>query len=442
MQSSSHVARWIRLIADQGWDLHVFPVNGVEPNFDLAGVTIHWPLGRLDDALLPAGTEHPATDDTRFPEHRAAARLVSYGRIAAANPAHTLRRLRDRIASGVPSISMPDAVRRQLRLRFNYVRPAASFGPATAPRRPDLLATAIRELQPDLIHSMEFQHAGYLVLAARAQYGAGFPKWLATNWGSDIFYFGRFADHNAQIRKILGAIDFYSCECQRDVAIAQDYGYAGETLPVLPNSAGFDLDAIARLRSPLQPSRRRLVMVKGYEHFAGRALTALKVLERFADALKGYRIVLYSATPEPRRRALELRRAGTLDIEVLGWAPHARILTHFAQARIYLGISISDGISTSLLEAMAMGAFPIQTDTSCCNEWFVDGLGGFAVPPDDFDLICDRFRQALQDDALVDRARVVNEETVRTRLDNVKIKRTVVAMYQGLVKASKPRSEQ
>jgi hypothetical protein len=64
------------------------------------------------------------------------------------------------------------------------------------------------------------------------------------------------------------------------------------------------------------------------------------------------------------------------------------------------------------------------------------------VPPDDFDLICDRFRQALQDDALVDRARVVNEETVRTRLDNVKIKRTVVAMYQGLVKASKPRSEQ
>ena len=44
----------------------------------------------------------------------------------------------------------------------------------------------------------------------------------------------------------------------------------------------------------------------------------------------------------------------------------------FEEAKIYVGVSRSDGISTSLLEAMAMGAIPVQTSTSCCEEWFQD----------------------------------------------------------------------
>jgi glycosyltransferase involved in cell wall biosynthesis len=66
---------------------------------------------------------------------------------------------------------------------------------------------------------------------------------------------------------------------------------------------------------------------------------------------------------------------------------------------------------------MAMGAFPIQTNTSCCDEWFEDGEGGFIIPPDDFETICDRFGRALSDDVLVDRAADVNWKTVEARLD-------------------------
>ena len=68
------------------------------------------------------------------------------------------------------------------------------------------------------------------------------------------------------------------------------------------------------------------------------------------------------------------------------------------------------------IEAMAMGAFPIQTNTSCCEEWFVDGTTGFAVPPDDFETICDRFTTVLADDNLVDSAAEANLEIIRSRL--------------------------
>src|SRR5207244_10412946 len=98
---------------------------------------------------------------------------------------------------------------------------------------PETLAEVIRKIQPDLIHSMEFQHCAYLVLAARDILGAeGFPPWLATNWGSDIYLFGRDPKHAPAIRRVLEAADLYSCECHRDVSLGRAVGYRGLGLPV------------------------------------------------------------------------------------------------------------------------------------------------------------------------------------------------------------------
>ncbi len=264
---------------------------------------------------------------------------------------------------------------------------------------------------------MEFQHAGYLVLKTKEIYGPGFPPWLATNWGSDIFYFRRFDDHAAQLRRLLSGIDYYSCECRRDVGLARELGYRGPVLPILPNSGGFNLNHVCSLREPGPTSRRKVIMVKGHHHFAGRAMTSIKVLETFADRLRNFEIVLFSVSSEPRQAALRLAASKKLKIRIIDVATHDEILSFFGRARLYLGISISDAISTSSLEAMAMGAFPIQTNTSCCDEWFEDGEGGFIIPPDDFETICDRFGRALSDDALVDRAADVNWKTVEARLD-------------------------
>jgi glycosyltransferase involved in cell wall biosynthesis len=78
---------------------------------------------------------------------------------------------------------------------------------------------------------------------------------------------------------------------------------------------------------------------------------------------------------------------------------------------------------------MAMGAFPIQTNTSCCDEWFEDAKGGFIVPPDDFELICDRFQVALSDDKLVDNAASINWTTVCNRLDEHVLRTKVQDFY-------------
>jgi len=98
-------------------------------------------------------------------------------------------------------------------------------------------------------------------------------------------------------------------------------------------------------------------------------------------------------------------------------------------------LSISDGISTSLLEAMAMGTFPIQSYTACADEWIVDGQSGFIVPPEDPQVVAEALRRALTDDLLVNRAAELNSQTIAQRLDNSIIKPQVIKMYEGIYDA-------
>jgi hypothetical protein len=329
-------------------------------------------------------------------------------------------------------VKLPAAARRLLPGKLGTVAPAGRQG-ALDPFSPATLARVIRRLRPDLVHSMEFQHASYRVLRAKDAFGPGFPPWLATNWGSDLYFYRHLPDHRAMIERLLGAIDFYSCECRRDVDIARELGLAAPALPVFPNTGGFDLQEIGRCNSG-PPSRRRLLMVKGYQHFAGRAMTALDAVERCRDLLAGYELVVFSASYDVRDRVDAMARDGW-NIRAPGYCRHDEMLALFGRARCYLGVNISDAISTSLLESMAMGAFPIQTNTSCCDEWIVDGESGFSIPPDDLETIVARLRRALTDDALVDAAAERNAVTVRERLDARILAAKAAAMYEGVFAA-------
>lgn len=381
MCGSVHLARWIEALGDAGYEIAVFPVLAAPPNAKLRNITLFYPEPLI--AALPEDVRR-RTDISIVP---VPATLDNLGGEAT-------------VMSG------------RMRLGESEQEAPLLFGPG-------MLRVAVDRFRPDLIHSLELQHAGYLVQRCFDEADdAGLPSWIATNWGSDIYYYQRFPEHEAQIRRLLSTIDLYSCECERDVRLAQHFGYKGPVLPVFPNTGGFDTAALATKRDRLAPSRRKKIMVKGYQHFAGRALTSLAVIEKFADRLKGFEIVLYSMGEAPYQMAADLKARGLIDVRLISYADHDEMLDLFSQARIYLGISISDAISTSVLESMATGCFPIQTNTSCASEWFDDGIGGFLIEPDDFDGICSRFDRALTDDALVDEAAAINWDVIRSRLSH------------------------
>lgn len=80
-----------------------------------------------------------------------------------------------------------------------------------------------------------------------------------------------------------------------------------------------------------------------------------------------------------------------------------------------MGMGISDGISTTLLEAMLVGTFPIQSSTACADEWIEHGRSGFIVSPHDTSEVAEALLRAVNEDRLVDEAAEINLRTVRSR---------------------------
>jgi glycosyltransferase involved in cell wall biosynthesis len=385
MSNSIHTARWISQIQDQGWDVYLFPVQWCDPHPLFRHITVFggkpWRASYLDKSV----------------KYKWWTGLYSF---------------RDGIEG---------RIKHQILTKNKEIA----------------LAKVIKAVKPDIIHSLEFQHAGYMLLQARRQFGDKFPTWIATNWGSDIYLFGKFAEHQKPIREILETCDYYSCECQRDISIARTMGLNASILPVLPNAGGIDLENAIRFRQEGPVSRRKHIIVKGYQGWAGRAFVALQALKLCQEILKDYTITLYVSGEETEIAARLFSYETGIPVEIIPYSSHEEILRQFGKARIYIGLSISDGISTSLLEAMVMGAFPIQSCTACADEWIEQGAGGFMVPPEDPHEIAQAIRSALLDDALVDKAAEKNLEVARQRLDYSKIKTQAIGIYQNIFKSIK-----
>jgi glycosyltransferase involved in cell wall biosynthesis len=116
------------------------------------------------------------------------------------------------------------------------------------------------------------------------------------------------------------------------------------------------------------------------------------------------------------------------------------MLSLHAQARISIGLSISDGISTSFLEALVMGSFPIQSCTACATEWIEHGVSGMVVPPDDPDMVEMAIRTALEDDELVDRGSEINWQTALRRLDGNLLRQKVAQIYSEIMQDKNNRA--
>lgn len=305
-------------------------------------------------------------------------------------------------------------------------------------KQPARLARVIRNLQPDLIHSLEMQRCSYLTLASRKDLnGHPLPPWIYSSWGSDIFFFGRRPDHRPKIREVLSSCDYFIADCNRDVQLAKDFGLCGEVLGVFPATGGFDLTRLRKLGSGVPVSSRRVIAVKGYqnEDWGGRALNALEALRLSAAQLKGFEVVIFSASDEVKSRAKEIAADVGIEISVLPQSPGDEIIKLMGRARVSIGIGLTDGSPISLLEAMIMGAFPIQADTVSTAEWICHGENGSLVPAEKPEIIASAIQRALINDELVERAAKLNTVVADQRLDQEVNRPRIIELYKKAASA-------
>ncbi len=381
---SIHTARWINQLKGQGWDIHLFDMRGSFPNPELHGITEY--------SLL-------------FPRKIHSSKPVSYG---------------------IPFFLKYGLDPFPLSLLGFFTRRIFR-------KRVKQLTKVIQKIRPDVIHSMEMQVESYPLLEVLEIFGGKLPApWMLTTWGSDIYHFRQFPEHLEKIKKVLANCDYLIPDCVRDEVLARELGFSGLVPMILPGAGGY---LVSEMRSFIKESRvsnRRLVMLKGYQGWAGRAKNALEAMEDCADVLNGYEIVIYLTSPPLLEKVKSMQRRGKLNIKVLPRIPHREMLELFGRARIAIGINQTDGIPNAMLEAMTMGAFPIQSDTESTAEWITNGVNGLLVDPEDPSDIAYAIRKAVSDDMLVDMAAEINAELVFQKLDASIVKPKVIEMYKAI----------
>jgi len=279
---------------------------------------------------------------------------------------------------------------------------------------------------------MESQHAGYLVsnfYQNKKNLDKSRPLWIHSTWGLDIDYFQHFPDHLLKLKEMFSNIDIYLSEGKRDINYAKKLGYKNKILIFPSVAGGYEIEKYPY--NKVKTSARKKILIKGEQDSVRRGLIALRALVRCKDALNGYEVVVYSAAKEVKYYVQYINSKEKLNIQLFTSGTYNDWMNLLSEARISINNNLSDGNPSSLFEAMLMGVFPIQSKSSCADDWLEDKVTGFLPSAEDPENIETAIREALKNDTLVDEAVAINHKKISEALNFKKIQQQAIEMYNN-----------
>ncbi len=265
------------------------------------------------------------------------------------------------------------------------------------------LANVFRNEGAQTVHTHNWQTYLYAVLGARL---AGVPVVLHGEHGRD-------AERSSGLRLLIkrGLAPLVT----RFVAVSQQLGrefidewrIPPERLSIIPN--GVDLDTFrldARVDDPrgslgLAPEHRVITNIGGIRRVKDHP-TLLRAFGRVHARHPESRLLIVGSDRLPEVKTELIRLADSLHVTP---AVHFTGVRHdipaiLALTDIYVNSSTFEGMSNTILEAMAMGKPVVATAVGGNAELVADGVTGFLTPPGDDARLAERIEALLADGAL------------------------------------------
>ena len=270
-----------------------------------------------------------------------------------------------------------------------------------------LLRYCLLLIRPRIVHFHEMQHGAYIynyIYDYKSTHSDA--KYVISTWGSDLNLYSYLTGNESQVATCLKWVDVMTAERPIEQKVLAEYGFTGQFVaPVYITVGRIDIGT----QNFCKTSERKSIIVKGYQDVSGRALNVLHALSEIPEILKNYEILVFSASDSVSAQVALLSNHTDLNIRVLSRMPNGELQEYFRNSRIYIGMSISDGLSTSMVEAMNAGAFPIQSPNSAAPHFLNQSQSGFIVDPWDLPTLKKAIARAIEDDELVDAAAAKNQ---------------------------------
>lgn len=232
----------------------------------------------------------------------------------------------------------------------------------------------------DLLHAhLAFGHAVVAVVAARCLGKKAIVKIACAGEYGDLCLFSKFAGFAAALKVLhqADAVVAISREVERELL---QYGFPAHRIVRIPN--GVDTDFFRRTQPMPERGKTQFILIGRRHPQKGIDTTLLAAQRLLAQGLGDqFEIRLYGADyAEHDYRALA-RDLGV--VEHVRFFPFERdIRAVYHSAHCFLLPSRGEGMSNSLLEAMALELPVIATPVSGTPDVVDDGVDGVLVPPD------------------------------------------------------------
>ncbi len=291
----------------------------------------------------------------------------------------------------------------------------------------EIVDRKIQEIRPDVVQSFVLFSAAYPIISVMEKYPE--IKWIYSAWGNDLFYMQQIPEELNKITACLPLFDYMFADCKRDRELAVELGFKGEYLGTFPGGGGYESDKWKD--SMIAFEDRKIILIKGYEGMLGRASYVVKAISEMKDGLKSYEIVIFGCNVELKHHLEDKGVIRWDNVQVLEQIPHSEVMQLMGSALLYIGNCISDGMPNTLLEAIVMGAFPIQSNPGgATEEIIINGKNGLLIEnPENVEEIRNLIQKAISDKSSLKSGIEYNFKNIKPKLEREAVQNQVLKKY-------------
>ncbi|CAM4097043.1 glycosyltransferase family 4 protein [Gillisia limnaea] len=293
----------------------------------------------------------------------------------------------------------------------------------------DVFEETLLEIQPDVVHSFVMYSACVPILGVMKKYSH--IKWIYSAWGNDLYYYQNIPSYLKGIKAVLPRIDYMFADCKRDFHITRKYSFKGEYLGTFPGGGGYDFSCYTKFLNPY--SNRKVILIKGYQHKFGRCNNILEAISSLKKELSAYEIVVFGTHQSVFDFVSGSKELQNMEnLKIIGQINHNEVLKLMGESFIYIGNSISDGMPNTLLEAIIMEVFPIQSNPGGATAEIIEhGKNGLLIEdPEDVEEIVKLILKSIDNLQLMQDGVSYNNQFIKPRFEREKVKCQVLKKYK------------
>jgi glycosyltransferase involved in cell wall biosynthesis len=226
--------------------------------------------------------------------------------------------------------------------------------------------------------------------------------------------------------------DALHADCQRDIRLAHEWGFAQEKLSlVTPGNGGVHIDVFYPPEIPVQEPV--IINPRGFRPYVRNDVffqAIPLVLAKHSNAKFVFALMAGEPQAEQWVRELGIEYA----VELLPPLSHHEMADAFRRAQIVASPSVHDGTPNSLLEGIACGCFPVAGDLESIREWITPSENGILFESNDPQSIANAICTAIENRALREQAAALNQEIIVTRAEYRKNMQRAQEFYSSVAK--------